>query len=84
MMDEFKKKYEREKFTKLSRISGVPVDSLRKIIVTEQMKKAAMEYYESLSDKDLWDFNLEDIYIVMASLHPKTVGRSAETLLLSQ
>lgn len=61
---------EEQSLTNLARFAGRPVQQLRRIMVTEAMKGAAMEYVYSLYDPNITTFLLDDIYRIMSALQP--------------
>jgi len=72
---------ESENLANLARFAKRPAEQLRRVIVSEAMKDAAMEYVYSLYDQNITTFMLDDIYRIMSVLHPVDLAREGELLL---
>jgi hypothetical protein len=68
----------------LARFASRPPEELRKVIVTDVMTEAAMDYIQSLYDPLLSTHLLEEVFRIMAVLQPKDQAGRAATLSLSQ
>lgn len=64
---------ETQSLANLARYAKKPIQDLRKIIVTEAMTEAAMDYIYSLHDSQVTTFFLEEVFRIMAALQPKAL-----------
>lgn len=69
---------ENESLANLARFAGRPAQQLRRVIVSEAMKDAAMEYVYSLHDQHITAFLLDDIYRIMSALQPADLAPQGE------
>ena len=69
---------EGESLANLARFAGRPAQQLRRVIVSETMKEAAMEYIYSLYDQNITTFLLDDIYRIMSVLQPADLEPQVE------